>query len=297
MKKIYVDINDKVYKNKLIKNINMLYGNVLNLIDISMMDSDEFDGFDEYVITDNINSTRKNCIYISDSADSKAIFKYQSVDKIYSKIIKTISKSKHSESTKLVLLANLNFITMSNKSNIDISKSLSKEYKTLIINFNEFMNYGKEEKSRGLEDLLIYEKVGGNIDIGDFANESSEFDYINSCEFPLKLEALNNDNIDNVITSLRKSEYNFALIEKNLFLDKFDLHLLSQVDKIVLYFNSDIDIDYVEKELAFLRERYDLVKKAIIIDLGNSVSNIQGCYHLTDEAEFIEKVSEFVRSK
>lgn len=294
MKKIYVDINDKVYKNKLIKNINMLYGNVLNLIDISMMDSDEFD---EYVITDNINSTRKNCIYISDSADSKAIFKYQSVDKIYSKIIKTISKSKHSESTKLVLLANLNFITMSNKSNIDISKSLSKEYKTLIINFNEFMNYGKEEKSRGLEDLLIYEKVGGNIDIGDFANESSEFDYINSCEFPLKLEALNNDNIDNVITSLRKSEYNFALIEKNLFLDKFDLHLLSQVDKIVLYFNSDIDIDYVEKELAFLRERYDLVKKAIIIDLGNSVSNIQGCYHLTDEAEFIEKVSEFVRSK
>lgn len=295
MEKILVYMKDENYKEKLIDSFNRIYGSQICLQE-AKSDYDLREG-NLVVLTDIADLNISNKLIISEDRGKDTIFKYQGLDMIYNQLSKLVENSMDYSNRDLILLFNLNFVVSSFKLNTEIAKSLSKEHKTLLINMNEFSNYDPSIIGKGLEDLLIFEKIGGKINVEDFTNIGSSFDYINSCEFPLKLEFDLFRNFGKLTEILRESSYRYLLFEGNFSLNDSSKDIIKYAKKCIWYIDSDLDKLYIKKALDFLDQNYGIFHKSLLICIGKNHDVISNCYTYQEEehAEFIKLVGNFVR--
>lgn len=183
----------------------------------SIIISDEIKEFVEdinankiYILNEKYNKTKKEGKKIY-------VYKFQNIKSILSIVEEDIDKKCKNEvtsglkDTKIVLFFSPVFIK--NKMEIlkKMSKIMSKNAKTLIVDIDEFTNY---KGAVGLSNI-IYNYKENNLDLERIRKEivcEKDQDYIKSVTYPDDFSVINNIDLANIINEVKNLDYNYIFV-------------------------------------------------------------------------------------
>lgn len=252
MKKIIIFMKDSNYANSLSKSLNSRYEG----LNCEVFDeiSDDISN-DILILTD--KDINKKQWYLDLSKDNN---RYKGLDHIFS-LINDSFESRFLD-RKIITFANMSQRLTNNPGALEMSKELVKKGSTLLINFNNFHNYGFYKNEIGLESLLFL----SSEDTMEF-NTYEGLNYLNSSYLPLQINK--EDNYQKILNEIKNSNFNFILIDLCFSISKRDLDILSISNQIVFYNSQNFDKELLNKTMAMINNDNKITENKLLIQQEN----------------------------
>lgn len=228
---IQIYMKDDIYSKKLFDSLSK------NFEDIDLKIIFEKDDIDNryFLLTDFEDIDFLNKLIFSDEK-GKNLFKYQSINFIFESIIKSYSNFKEDgKIVKIISVVSLDTIFTENKMARIIAKKFNTKGKTLLVNMNNFHKYGYIDGiEKGVEDTFFLDDYSGYE-----GNNYLEFDYLNSCYFPIDIKENSFEIYEKIINTLKKSVYKFVILDLNMSFNLNILNIFKNSSKIVLHYSKE----------------------------------------------------------
>lgn len=252
MKKIIIFMKDSNYANSLSKSLNSRYEG----LNCEVFDeiSDDISN-DILILTD--KDINKKQWYLDLSKDNN---RYKGLDHIFS-LINDSFESRFLD-RKIITFANMSQRLTNNPGALEMSKELVKKGSTLLINFNNFHNYGFYKNEIGLESLLFL----SSEDTMEF-NTYEGLNYLNSSYLPLQINK--EDNYQKILNEIKNSNFNFILIDLCFSISKRDLDILSISNQIVFYNSQNFDKELLNKTMEMINNDNKITENKLLIQQEN----------------------------
>lgn len=185
-----------------------------------------------YILTEANNSVHKDGRYTY-------LYKYQNIKKILDVVDKDIKAlyDKHKQrsdlDTQIIAFYSPYECVEINDFLYKATKYLSKDDKTLLVNFDEYSNF---KSNIGLSNI-IYEYKENSLTIDNIKHEilnEKEIDIIKSVAFPDDFNVLTNIDLSNIINSFRMLDYKYIILNLDMSFVKNE-YIMAESDKFILY--------------------------------------------------------------
>ena len=268
MKKINIYMDDMIYASNLQRMLNTRY------FDINADIIESSSGLDEGILT--ITDKKLNGKFVLYLYDEK--LKYQSIDNIYDLIIKEFENHDlEVQKSSLISFVNLSEMRSENPIITNLALQISKNHKTLLVNYNNFHKYKFNNSEIGLENILF--SIEDDIDLNQYKN----LYYLNSSNLPLQTNI--DVNYKKILEAIKKLNFKYIFLDICFDLNQRNLEIIKNSDKIIYYINDASDINYIENILNYLTTIND--KDIIELRQEDSeiiVKNKDGAYSIKDLA-------------
>lgn len=289
MNKIIICMKDKNYSSLLLRALLEYYQDDYEMEIVERIEDLNEDSKAFYLTDQNLDPNINSLIF-SEDINSKGLYKYQNVDYIIKAIEKHIKNKHNLSKAKLIGLINFRIPVSDNQHNKILADKCSKNFQTLILNFNNYIKFGYKKDEIGMEDLILSTKLKSEVAIEELVNRNKKFHYINSCINPFEMWKLSLEEWDRLINKLKHSFYEYVFYEVDFSFHPLILNLLRKSDHVIFYNLKGFSSRELNKAIL------DLTKKEYLKDNYMSTQLI-----LSDEKSPLfekgedEKIIEFIK--